>query len=72
MDEMRLNVNTNLMKAVIGKLVASTIKKKFGYDISVKVKELNADAVDGKAHAHICIDFDTNEETYNKILSKLL
>lgn len=72
MDEMRININTNFMKTLIGKFIKNTIQKKTGYDISVKIKELTADAADGKAHAHLCIDLDTNEETYNKILSKLL
>lgn len=54
MDE--LKIESELMKKMIGKLMQRSIKKKYGVDLIVQLKDFNATVIDGEAYLHIEVD----------------
>ena len=66
MDEM--NVVSKFTRNVISKIVKKTISKKFGYNIDVKLNELNVRIDNGRPHIHISIDTELNKEDFIKMI----
>lgn len=66
MDELR--IVTKFTRGIISKIVASTLKKKTGYDIDISLNELNVTVTDGKAHVHLSTDVELDIAELKKIL----
>ena len=69
MDNM--TITSKLMTKLVGKLLHRTIKKKLGYDVQIKLNELNATVIDGTAHVHLNIDAELPKEELNKIVAEV-
>lgn len=69
MDEMK--ITTKLMRGVLSKLATNTLTKKFGYGIDIRVNEVSASIVDGKAHIHLSIDSEISSDDLTKILKQI-
>ena len=66
MDNM--TITSKLMTKLVGKLLHRAIKKKLGYNVQIKLNELNATVIDGTAHVHLNIDAELPKEELNKII----
>jgi hypothetical protein len=66
MDEMK--IGSNLMKSVISKLINKVLMKKFGYNIDIRIEEINASIIDGKAHIRLNADAEMSKDKLVKIL----
>lgn len=66
MDEMK--INSKFMRTVVSKLIKMALKKKLGYEVDVKIEELNATVIDGKAHVHLNADAELEKNELTKIL----
>ncbi len=66
MDE--LKIGSKFMKSVISKVIRMAVRKKYGYEIDIRIEELNAVIIDGKAHIHLNADADMNKDELTKIL----
>lgn len=47
------------------------IRKKFGYDIELKLNEVNATVIDGKTHVHLDVDAELEKDELMKILKNI-
>ena len=69
MDEMK--IGSKFTTGIISKLVSMVIRKKFGYDVQLKLNEVNATVIDGKTHVHLDVDAELSKEELNKILASI-
>lgn len=54
MDEMK--IGSKFTTGIISKLVSMVIRKKLGYEVELKLNEVNATVIDGKTHVHLDVD----------------
>lgn len=69
MDEMK--IGSKFTTGIISKLVSMVIRKKFGYNVQLKLNEVNATVIDGKTHVHLDVDAELSKEELNKILASI-
>lgn len=69
MDEMK--IGSKFTTSIISKLVSMVIRKKFGYDVELKLNEVNATVIDGKTHVHLDVDAELDKEELMKILKSI-
>ena len=69
MDEMK--IGSKFTTGIISKLVSMVIRKKFGYDVELKLNEVNATVTDGKTHVHLDVDAELSKEELMKILASI-
>ena len=60
MDELKLILNTKLMRGMVTKIIAKAILKKTGYQVDIDLNEISVEVVDGKAHLHVNADAAIN------------
>lgn len=66
MDEMK--IGSKFTTNIISKLVGMTIRKKFGYDVSLKLNEVCTTIIDGEMHIHLDLDVDVDKDELIRIL----
>lgn len=69
MDEMK--IGSKFTTNIISKLIAMVIRKKFGYEVELKLNEVNATVIDGKTHVHLDVDAELDKEELIKILKNI-
>lgn len=69
MDEMK--IGSKFTTGIISKLVSMIIRKKFGYEVGLKLNEVNATVIDGKTHVHLDVDAELDKEELTKILTSI-
>lgn len=69
MDEMK--IGSKFTTGIISKLVSMVIRKKFGYEVELKLNEVNATVIDGKTHVHLDVDAELDKEELMKILTSI-
>ena len=69
MDEMK--IGSKFTTSIISKLVAMVIRKKLGYDVGLKLNEVNATVINGKTHVHLDIDAELEKHELMKILKSI-
>ena len=60
MDEMK--IGSKFTTGILSKLIAMLIRKKFGYDVELKLNEVNATVIDGKTHVHLDVDAELEKD----------
>lgn len=65
-DEMK--IGTTFMRGVLSKIMGSALKRKLGCNAAVQLNDLHAKVADGKAHVHLDIDAEMNQEELTKLL----
>lgn len=69
MDEMK--IGSKFTTGIVSKLVNMAIRKKFGYEVELKLNEINATVIDGKTHVHLDVDAELDKEELMKILKSV-
>ena len=69
MDEMK--IGSKFTTGIISKLVSMVIRKKLGYEVELKLNEVNATVIDGKTHVHLDVDAELDKEELVKILTSI-
>lgn len=69
MDEMK--IGSKFTTSIVSKLVNIAIRKKFGYEVELKLNEINATVIDGKTHVHLDVDAELDKEELMKILKSV-
>ncbi len=69
MDEMK--IGSKFTTSIVSKLVNMAIRKKFGYEVELKLNEINATVIDGKTHVHLDVDAELDKEELMKILKSV-
>lgn len=69
MDEMK--IGSKFTTNIISKLINMVIRKKFGYNVGLKLNTVDATIVDGKAHVHLDVDAELEKDELLKILKNI-
>lgn len=70
MDELKLKIHTKVMRGLIASLVTKLIRSKLGYDVDIKLNDLDVVVVNGKARIHTDVELEVdNDELLNIIKS---
>ena len=67
MDEMKIKLQTGLMKGVVSKLITKAIFKKFGIKPDIELNGISLEKVGSKIHIHINADATIDESDLLKI-----
>ena len=68
MDNM--NIKSGFMTGVISMMIRKMVKSKLGYDVEIKLNEIDATVIDGKTHVHLDIDAEVNKDEFMKLIRK--
>lgn len=68
MDE--LKIVSGFTNGILSKLIGMLIRKKFGYDIDLKLNNVRVTIVDEKARVHLDLDAELKKEELTKLLTK--
>ena len=66
-----MKIGSKFTTGIISKLVSMVIRKKLGYDVELKLNEVNATVTDGKTHVHLDVDAELSKEELTKILASI-
>ena len=66
-----MKIGSKFTTGVISKLVSMVIRKKLGYNVELKLNEVNATVTDGKTHVHLDVDAELSKEELMKILASI-
>jgi len=69
MDEMK--IESKFTTAIVSKLVERAARKKFGYDIDVKLNHFRTVVLDDKTHVHLDVDLELSKEELDKLLKSI-
>lgn len=69
MDELKLNLSTRFMRNMVTKMLARSIKKKYGYQIDILLHELKIEAIDGKIFIHANVDAEMDKADFAKMIN---
>lgn len=68
MDEMFIKLKTNFMKKIVSKLLTKVIQNKLGYNINIKVSDLEAKLNNGEITLNVNLEAKMEEREFLKIL----
>lgn len=71
MDEMRVKLSTRFMKNIAAKLIARSIRKKYGYKIDIQLSDLDVWAIDGDTTIKVNAEVRMNSNEFNKIMKSI-
>ena len=66
-----MKIGSKFTTGIISKLASMVIRKKFGYDVQLKLNEVTATVNDGKTHVHLDVDAELTKEELNKIIASI-
>ena len=66
-----MKIGSKFTTGIISKLVSMVIRKKLGYNVELKLNEVNATVTDGKTHVHLDVDAELSKEELMKILASI-
>lgn len=71
MDEMRIKLSTNFMKGIVAKLISRAIYKKYGYKVSVQLKDLDIWSIDGDTTLKLNVEARLKSDEFNKLMKSI-
>ena len=66
-----MKIGAKFTTGILSKLIAMLIRKKFRYDVELKLNEVNATVIDGKTHDHLDVDAELEKDELIKILKNI-
>lgn len=67
MDEMKIKINTKLMRGVLSKLISGVIYKKTGVKPDISINNIEAELLSGKIHFHLDVNGAVDESIFVKL-----
>ena len=71
MDIMKIKLPNKIMRGIVTKIIKKSIAKKFGYDIDIRIEELEIKNENGRVYLHLNADAETSSEEFTDIVNKL-
>ena len=71
MDLMKIKLPNKIMRGIVTKIIKKSIVKKFGYDIDIRIEELEIKNENGRVYLHLNADAETSSEEFTDIINKL-
>jgi len=66
-----MKIGSKFTTSIVSKLVSMVIRKKFGYDVTLKLNRIEATVIDGKTQVHVDVDAELDKEELQKILASI-
>lgn len=66
-----MKIGSKFTTSIVSKLVSMVIRKKFGYDVTLKLNKIEATVIDGKTQVHLDVDAELDKEELQKILASI-
>jgi len=66
-----MKIGSKFTTSIVSKLVSMVIRKKFGYDVTLKLNRIEATVIDGKTQVHLDVDAELDKEELQKILASI-
>lgn len=63
-----MKIGSKFTTSIVSKLMSMVIRKKFGYDVTLKLNKIEATVIDGKTQVHLDVDAELDKEELQKIL----
>lgn len=61
MDELKVKLSTKFMRGIISKLISRLIFKKMGYEVCVRINEIEVDTRGDIIHIHANVDAELDK-----------
>jgi hypothetical protein len=71
MDEMKVKLSTKFMRGIVSKLIARSIKKKYGCKVDIQLNELDISMIDGETNISTNVDIKLDSEEFKKIMKQI-
>jgi len=64
---MKLNLSSDFTKNLVSKVISSVVRNKLGYDIDIRLHDLDVQIVDGNARIVANVQADIDKQELNRI-----
>lgn len=71
MDLFMLKLSTKFMKGLVAKFISRTVYKKFGYQIDIRLNDIQMDIIDGNVKIHIDADGKMNKTEFQRLMEEI-
>ena len=71
MDEMKVKLSTKFMRNIVAKLLSKLIRDKVGFDVDIRLSEIEVQTVDNNVCVHVNADAVISNDEFMKILKKV-
>lgn len=72
MDEMKLKLSTRLMRGIAAKIIARSIRKKYGCKVKIQLNELDINVIDGDTNLKVNAEVTMDSKEFNEIMKKVM
>lgn len=71
MDEMRLKLSTKFMRGAAAKLIAMSIRNKYGYKVNIQINDLDIHVIDGDTSVSVNAEARLSSDEFKKIIKNI-
>ena len=71
MDELKMRLTTKFMRNLVSKLIARTIRKKYGYEIDIQLNDLDLSIIDGETKLNANVEVRLESKEFMKIIKSI-
>lgn len=72
MDLMKLKLSTPFMRGIVSKLIARSIRKKYGCKININLDDLDVVVIDGDATIKVNAEVTMDNKEFKEIMKKFI
>lgn len=69
MDELKFK--TDFMRGLISKLIRRSLRKKFGCEVNIRIKQLEVTSIDDRYYIHMDVSGDIDVQELKKLLKEV-
>lgn len=70
MDELKLKLSTRFMRTIVAKLISRAIRKKYGYNVNIRLEDLDIESINGETIVKTNVELKINNDELMEILQK--
>lgn len=71
MDELKVKITTKFMKSMAAKWIAKTIRKKYGYSMSIRLNDIDISSFNGNTDVKLNVEIKLDSDEFKKIMEQI-
>lgn len=71
MDKINIELNSKLMRGLVSKLIARSIKKQYGCKVDIQLNGLDFSSINGETNLHIDIEAKLDSDDFKQIVKSI-
>ena len=71
MDELKVKLTTKFMKSITAKWIAKTIRKKYGYSMSIQLNDIDISSFNGNTDVKLNVEIKLDSDEFKKIMEQI-